>query len=134
MANPRRLADYAVYDSNGIPLSFPILRVNAQSIMGSAVLLSSAAAALPGDGSPPGAQNIYQLLTNGPCSIRFGNGAVPAAVAFDATGINLLDAGLYFIDAGLTATHFRIIRIGLVDASWILTPLPTRQEAGPPWG
>ena len=127
MPTPRRLAALSLADANGAPIwpAFATLALVAGNLVLTAAVASSAAIVLPGAGAPPAAGNVFLVSTAGPIGLIFGLVGVGAA-ALDATTIQLPAAGVYLVDAGLTATHFRHIRGGAADAIFQISPVPTQ--------
>lgn len=123
MPTPRRLADFQVQDSNGYPLQQLALKLGTAPVNGTAGAASSVAVALPGAGA--GAANVFIVATQGPVCIRFGLVGV-ADAAVDNTSQMLPAAGVYLLDAGLTATHFKHIRGGAADALFQILAVPTQ--------
>lgn len=124
MPTPRRLAALALGDPNGAPIwpAFATLALLANNQVLTAGAASSAAIAT---GVAAGS-SVFLISTQGPMSIIFGLAGVGAA-AVDATSIMLPAAGVYLVDAGITATHFRHIRAGAADAIFQISPVATQQ-------
>lgn len=124
MPTPRRLANLSISDANGAPIwpAFSTLALLANNQVLTAAVASSAAIAT---GVAAGS-SVFLISTQGPISIRFGTSGV-AAAAVDATSIMLPTAGVYLVEPGLTATHFRHIRAGAADAIFQISPVPTQQ-------
>lgn len=125
MPTPRRLADNQVLDANGYPLPQLALKLGVGNVASVTAAASSAATALPGNGAPPAAGNVYLLLAAGPMAIAFGLAGMGAAVA-DSTSFLIPAAGAYLLDIGLTATHFRHIQYGAAVANFQLIAIPTQ--------
>lgn len=124
MPTPRRLAALALGDPNGAPIwpAFATLALLANNQVLTAGPASSAAIAT---GVAAGS-SVFLISTQGPMSIIFGLAGVGAA-AVDATSIMLPAAGVYLVDPGITATHFRHIRAGAADAIFQISPVATQQ-------
>lgn len=123
MPTPRRLAALSISDANGAPIwpAFATLALLAANQVLTAGAASSAAIA---SGVAAGS-SVFLISTQGPISIIFGLAGVGAA-AVDATSIMLPAAGVYLVDPGITATHFRHIRAGAADAIFQISPVPTQ--------
>jgi hypothetical protein len=121
LPTPRRLADFQVQDANGYPLQLLALKLGTAPAVLTAAVASSAAIALPA----VGASNMILVSTQGPMSIRFGLVGV-ADAAVDGTSSMLPAAGIYLLDPGLTATHFKHIRAGAADAIFQIMAIPTQ--------
>ena len=125
MPTPRRLSDFQVQDTNGLPLQALALKLGTGNAVLTAAVASSAEIALPGAGVPQGAGNLFLISTQGPMSIRFGTTGM-AAAGVDNTSQHLPVAGLYLCDAGLLATFFRHIRAGAADVIFQIMAIPTQ--------